>query len=194
MWIFATSPDRSIHNPRRNSLEPKHYIKDYSSATVVMNKFLNPLAFTAHQTPMWHPIPWTVMSVSAKPSSFPLETSGNPSVLNTPLSGQRSFTGCDLICLANTLRLNANCWRGCQRGTPGELWQHWNCVPFCSQFLCPGRLLHIVSAEGVQWRFAFVFGSTRISSNSSMALPWMTSMYGPSCLCSTNSLSFDASF
>ena len=33
--FFATSPDMYIHNPLRNWHEPKHFIKEYSSATVV---------------------------------------------------------------------------------------------------------------------------------------------------------------
>ena len=39
MWMFATSPDISIHNPQRNWHEPKHFMKEYNSATVVESTF-----------------------------------------------------------------------------------------------------------------------------------------------------------
>ena len=35
MWISATSPDMSIHNPRRNWHETKHFMNEYNAATVV---------------------------------------------------------------------------------------------------------------------------------------------------------------
>ena len=35
MWRFTTSPDMSIHNPRRNWHEPKHFRKEYSPTTIV---------------------------------------------------------------------------------------------------------------------------------------------------------------
>ena len=57
MWIFATSPDRSIHNPRRNWHEPKHFMKECSSATVVESTILfYPLAFKINQTSIWHSV------------------------------------------------------------------------------------------------------------------------------------------
>ena len=41
---------------------------------------------------------------------------------------------------------------------------------FVGLFICPRQVLCIVCIEGVQWRFSFVFRSTGISSNSSIAL------------------------
>ena len=35
MWMFATAPDMSIHNPWRNWHEPQHFMNKYNSATVV---------------------------------------------------------------------------------------------------------------------------------------------------------------
>ena len=35
MWMFAASPDLSIHNPQRNWHERKYCMKEYNSATVV---------------------------------------------------------------------------------------------------------------------------------------------------------------
>ena len=40
VWIFATLSDRSIHNPRRNWHEAKHFMKVYSSAPVVKSTVL----------------------------------------------------------------------------------------------------------------------------------------------------------
>ena len=40
MWICATSPDMSIHNPRRNWHDPEHFMNKYSSATVVESTIL----------------------------------------------------------------------------------------------------------------------------------------------------------
>ena len=40
MWISATSPDMSIHNPRKNWHETKHFMNEYNSATVVESTVL----------------------------------------------------------------------------------------------------------------------------------------------------------
>ena len=40
MWISATSPDMSIHNPRENWHETKHFMIEYNSATVVESTVL----------------------------------------------------------------------------------------------------------------------------------------------------------
>ena len=37
-----------------------------------------------------------------------------------------------------------------------NLYQHWNCVLLCNQFICPGRLLYLVCIVGVQWRSSFL--------------------------------------
>ena len=45
--------------------------------------------------------------------------------------------------------------------------------------ISPRRLLYLVCIAGVQWRSSFVFRSTRISSNSSKAFCWLTSLHDP---------------
>ena len=115
-WTFGTSPDMSVHNPRRNSHEPKHFIKEYNSATVVESAvFL--IFWLSLLTRLSYDIPSSddrsrdsarnpVMPLCEDPSSlFRWEASGNPTMPNGPVSGQNwSFTGCDLSCLASLLR------------------------------------------------------------------------------------------
>ena len=55
----------------------------------------------------------------------------------------------------------------------------WRTCSNLSQFICPRSLLYLVCIAGVRWRSSFVFRSTGISSSSSIAFSWLTSMYGP---------------
>ena len=49
MWISATSPDMSIHNPRKNWHETKHFMNEYNSATVVESTVLLIFDFRSSQ-------------------------------------------------------------------------------------------------------------------------------------------------
>ena len=102
-WI--TSPDISIHNPRRNWHEPKHLMKFYSSATVVESTILF-TTFRLLTTPHAILPKNTVMPLCEDPPSlFRKKASRNPTILNGLVSDQNwSFTGCDLSCLADLLR------------------------------------------------------------------------------------------
>ena len=57
MWISATSPDMSIHNPRKNWHETKHFMNEYNSATVVESTALLIFwLFVVHNTTIWNSI------------------------------------------------------------------------------------------------------------------------------------------
>ena len=56
MWIFAISPDMSIHNPRRNWREPQQFMKEYSSGG--RHSIFNPLTFIFNQTSIGHSVFW----------------------------------------------------------------------------------------------------------------------------------------
>ena len=49
MWISATSPDMSIHNPRKNWHETKHVMIEYNAATVVESTVLLIFDFRSSQ-------------------------------------------------------------------------------------------------------------------------------------------------
>ena len=103
----------SIHDPRINWHEPKHFMKEYSSATIVEGTvFFNFFDFHSqldiHTTFLLFSCDSaenTVMTLCEDPSSlFRYEESGNPIILNGPVIGQNwSFSGCDLSCLASLL-------------------------------------------------------------------------------------------
>ena len=98
MWICATSPDMSIHNPRRNCHDPKHFMNKYSSATVVESTIL--LIFCLSYSIR---LPYNIPSFDDR-SRDSAENTVMP-LLNGTVSGQNwSFTGCDLCCLASLLR------------------------------------------------------------------------------------------
>ena len=114
--MSGSSPDRSIYIPRRNWHEPKHFMKEYSSATAVESTVFF-LSFGFHNQLDFHMTFHLLVDRSrdsaentARPpcedpsSLFQLEASGNRIILNGPVSGQnRSFTGCLLSCLASLL-------------------------------------------------------------------------------------------
>ena len=57
MWISATSPDRSIHNPRKDWNEPKHFMNEHNSETVVESEvLLTFFTFVLIKTSFWHSI------------------------------------------------------------------------------------------------------------------------------------------
>ena len=66
MWISPTSPDRPIHNPRRNRHEPKHFMNEYNSAMVVESTVFVTFCweygsfdlsiFVVNKTSIWHHI------------------------------------------------------------------------------------------------------------------------------------------
>ena len=93
------------------------------------------------------------------------------------MSGQNwSLIGCDLNCRAFT---SPSVGEAAFEANLENLQQHWNCVLLCNQFICPRRHLYLVCIAGVQWRSSFVFHSTGISSNSSIAFSWLTSTHDP---------------
>ena len=56
MWISATSHDMSIHNPRKNWHETKHFMNEYNSVTVVESTVLNLLTIVVRNTTIWNSI------------------------------------------------------------------------------------------------------------------------------------------
>ena len=122
----------------------------------------------------------TVMSVSEEPSSlFLWETSRNPSILNSPSEWPVFKRHCLLLDLCRQIieRLTSPSVGEAAIEAHLENCNSIGTVLLCSQFICASKLLYIVCNEEEQGRFS-VFRSTGIS-NSSMALPWLTSMYGP---------------
>ena len=61
----ATTPDRSIHNPRRNWHEPEHFMKEHSSQRFLANVFLLIRHFAASMSARSSTLlPWRLASSS----------------------------------------------------------------------------------------------------------------------------------
>ena len=110
MWIFVTSPYRSIHNPRRKWHEPKHFMKEYNSTTVLwsLTRFCQEYCLAS----FWRAI--IVVSVrSIRKSQYSWWSN------EWPLS-KIHLLWLDLSRQFVKRRNIANCWRSCHRSTSGE--------------------------------------------------------------------------
>ena len=106
-------------------------------------------------------------------------------VLSGPVRGQNwSFTGCALNFLANLFVKKPSHHQFLERLPLEHIWttcgNTGTVVLICNQFICPQKVsVPCKGIVGVQWRSSFVFLSTGISSNSSKASSWLTTMFGP---------------